>query len=540
MKTQKIQNLLVVTLFCAAALAGLTACDADPVEREGGKLPDKDGLENTYGMLRSTRSVRDEVRVFLTEGNGFVTDNFYYQLTRPLGSALSLEAAVKAGEGETERTLLPEANYDFPDGKKLDIAGDAQHSALKRIRFFAENLAPGEYYLPLTVAADAADAADAERQTVNYLLTVRGLQMGEYKLNQEQVFTVFYLNTALYQPLLVDEYLMSKLDENWENAWPERPDGTRTIGDIVNLRTVVLDYDAATSRALLNLGADMRYVLGHATKYIRPLQDKGRKVCISIEGGGKGLGFCNLTDAQIADFTAQVKAVVTEYGLDGVNFWDRNSGYGKEGMPAMNTTSYPKLIKAVREALGDGLLVTLTDHMEPTEYFWDTAAMGGIEVGQYLDYAWSGYLDNSKDMQIVDPWHQGAAFVSAEWPRKPIAGLAPAKYGCVNIPWYTGEAETTPTERIAPVFLWRDAGYKQSNILVFEDMRTLLQDKYESTWGSSIQDGYKFFADDGVYLISESPWGTSYLSENEYTFDSSKLGELPDGRRGYNKWTKDW
>lgn len=261
MKTQKIQNLLVVTLLCAAALAGLTACDADPVEREGGKLPDKDGLENTYGMLRSTRSVRDEVRVFLTEGNGFVTDNFYYQLTRPLGSALSLEAAVKAGEGETERTLLPEANYDFPDGKKLDIAGDAQHSALKRIRFFAENLAPGEYYLPLTVAADAADA---ERQTVNYLLTVRGLQMGEYKLNQEQVFTVFYLNTALYQPLLVDEYLMSKLDENWENAWPERPDGTRTIGDIVNLRTVVLDYDAATSRALLNLGADMRYVLGHA------------------------------------------------------------------------------------------------------------------------------------------------------------------------------------------------------------------------------------------------------------------------------------
>ena len=416
MKTQKIQNLLVVTLFCAAALAGLTACDADPVEREGGKLPDKDGLENTYGMLRSTRSVRDEVRVFLTEGNGFVTDNFYYQLTKPLGSALSLEAAVKAGEGETERTLLPEANYDFPDGKKLDIAGDAQHSALKRIRFFAENLAPGEYYLPLTVAADAADAADAERQTVNYLLTVRGLQMGEYKLNQEQVFTVFYLNTALYQPLLVDEYLMSKLDENWENAWPERPDGTRTIGDIVNLRTVVLDYDAATSRALLNLGADMRYVLGHATKYIRPLQDKGRKVCISIEGGGKGLGFCNLTDAQIADFTAQVKAVVTEYGLDGVNFWDRNSGYGKEGMPAMNTTSYPKLIKAVREALGDGLLVTLTDHMEPTEYFWDTAAMGGIEVGKYLDYAWSGYLDNSKDMQIVDPWHQGAAFVSAEWP----------------------------------------------------------------------------------------------------------------------------
>ena len=40
MKTQKIQNLLVWTLLCAAVLAGLTACDAEPVELEGGKLPD--------------------------------------------------------------------------------------------------------------------------------------------------------------------------------------------------------------------------------------------------------------------------------------------------------------------------------------------------------------------------------------------------------------------------------------------------------------------------------------------------------------------
>ena len=145
---------------------------------------------------------------------------------------------------------------------------------------------------------------------------------------------------------------------------------------------------------MLNLGNDMRYVLDHIDKYIRPLQDKGRKVCICLEGGGSGLGFCNLTDTQIEDFVAQVKAVITAYELDGVNFWDRNAGYGKEGMPAMNTTSYPKLIKAMREALGNDKLVTLTDFEEPTEYFWDTAATGGIEVGQYLDYAWSGYLNN--------------------------------------------------------------------------------------------------------------------------------------------------
>lgn len=63
-------------------------------------------------------------------------------------------------------------------------------------------------------------------------------------------------------------------------------------------------------------------------------------VCLSLEGNGSGLGFCNLTRRQIADFTAQVKACLELYDLDGVNFFDRNAGYGQvEGMPEMNTTS---------------------------------------------------------------------------------------------------------------------------------------------------------------------------------------------------------
>ena len=80
------------------------------------------------------------------------------------------------------------------------------------------------------------------------------------------------------------------------------------LGNIINLRVVKIGYDEATGRALLDLNSDIRYVLEHTDKYIRPLQDKGRKVCLSIEGSNSGLGFCNLSDAQIADFAAQVKS----------------------------------------------------------------------------------------------------------------------------------------------------------------------------------------------------------------------------------------
>lgn len=533
----------MVTLLCTAVFAGLTACDAGTVEREGGKLPDREPLETTYGMLRSSNAAGNTVRIKMTEGAGFVTSNFYYQLSQAPDTELSLETTIDGSmldewneANDEQRILLPETNYNLLDGSVVSLPAGKQRSDIKRIQFMAENLSPGEYYLPLTVVDEEDREAD---QTINFLISVRARQLGEYQLNTNQIFAVFYINTGMYQPLLVDEYLMSKLNANtWEYVWDEREDGMRTIGNIINLNTVTLDYDAGSGRALLNLGNDMRYVLDHIDKYIRPLQDKGRKVCICLEGGGSGLGFCNLTDTQIEDFVAQVKAVITAYELDGVNFWDRNAGYGKEGMPAMNTTSYPKLIKAMREALGNDKLVTLTDFEEPTEYFWDTAATGGIEVGQYLDYAWSGYLNNEKEIQIVDPWHQGEQYVSTDYPRKPIAGLDPSKYGCVNIPWYASE-EKTPMDYLVGIFHWRNAGNKQSNILVYEDLRTVLQDNLESTWTDSFKYGYTFFADDGTWLIEESKWGLSILSDNEYEFNPFFLAQV-DGGSGYNKWLKDW
>lgn len=533
----------MVTLLCTAVFAGLTACDAGTVEREGGKLPDREPLETTYGMLRSSSAAGNTVRIKMTEGAGFVTSNFYYQLSQAPDTELSLETTIDGSmldewneANDEQRILLPETNYNLLDGSVVSLPAGKQRSDIKRIQFMAENLSPGEYYLPLTVVDEEDREAD---QTINFLISVRARQLGEYQLNTNQIFAVFYINTGMYQPLLVDEYLMSKLNANtWEYAWDEREDGMRTIGNIINLNTVTLDYDAGSGRALLNLGNDMRYVLDHIDKYIRPLQDKGRKVCICLEGGGSGLGFCNLTDTQIEDFVAQVKAVITAYELDGVNFWDRNAGYGKEGMPAMNTTSYPKLIKAMREALGNDKLVTLTDFEEPTEYFWDTAATGGIEVGQYLDYAWSGYLNNEKEIQIVDPWHQGEQYVSTDYPRKPIAGLDPSKYGCVNIPWYASE-EKTPMDYLVGIFHWRNTGNKQSNILVYEDLRTVLQDNLESTWTDSFKYGYTFFADDGTWLIEESKWGLSILSDNEYEFNPFFLAQV-DGGSGYNKWLKDW
>lgn len=530
----------IATLLCTAALAGLMACDADTVEQQGGKLPDKEPLETVSGMLRSGNSSEKTIDVLLTEGSdGFVMRNFYFQQTKPASDGLSLDAWIDAtllddynAAEEVERTLLPEANYEFPDGKALDLSPEAQRSALKRIKFSATGLAAGEYVLPLTVAGQ--DAPDANK-TLYYNVSVRQPYTDEYALHDgHDLFFVFYINTNDFQPLLAQDYIMrKKLARGTTVAWYD------AVGNIINLRTVMLDYDAATGRALLNLGNDMRYVLDHAVKYIRPLQEHGSKVCISIEGSGKGLGFCNLTDGQIVDFVAQVKTVVEEFGIDGINLWDRGSEYGKEGMPAMNTASYPKLIKALREALGREKLLTVTVYEEPTSTFWDTQATGGIAVGDYIDYAWSGYNRESEAPQVLDPWHPELAYVS-DYTQKPIANLPKERYGCINFPIYSTssmEIGTAINQILYTDMLDWVPNYKPNNIIVFNDLHTNLQDNYETYWDTMFAQCCTVMDSENRYLLG-SRNGYSYL------FDNNRLGTLPNEAGewigGYGKWKKDW
>lgn len=522
----------VVTLLCTAALAGLTACEADPVMQESGKLPDKGSIEEVHVMLCSSNSVENRVDVLLTEG-GVMTKNFYLRQTQPAATGYSLDAWCDASllndydaGDEIERTLLPEANYEFPDGKTLDLSAATQRSELKRIKFSASGLAAGEYVLPLTVAAQ--DAPDADK-TLYYNVSVRQPYTDEYTLHDgHDLFFVFYVNTNDFQPLLALDYIMrKKLARGTTVAWYD------AVGNIVNLRTVQVGYDAASRRALLNLGSDMTYVLSQSTKYIRPLQERGSKVCISIEGGGTGLGFCNLTDAQIEDFAAQVKTVIEQYGLDGVNLWDRNSGYGKEGMPAVNTTSYPKLIRALDEALGKDKLLTLTVYEEPTSTF--SEATGGIAVGDYIDYAWSGYNSNSEAPQLLDPWHPELTYVS-DYTQKPIANLPKERYGCINFPIYSTssmEIRTAIDQILYTDMLDWVPNYKPNNIIVFDDLHTNLQDNYEAYWDNMFAECCTVMDSENKYLLG-SRNGYSYL------FDMNRLWTLSEGIQNYGKWLKDW
>lgn len=470
------KNLIIHSICLLFMAAGWVGCE-ESITMDLAKLPDETSMDHTAGVLRSTSTLTNKIPVNLTEGDQSATEEIFYWLSQPAETAITVTAMADEKlveeynlKNNTKLASLPADNVQFEGGGGLSIASGKQESSKIKMTISTKDLEPGTpYLLSVTLAqAPTGTATQTEKQILYYGINIREKQtsvipypgypeMDIPSLNANP-FTVFYVNTSTYQPLIIGVFYFIRTDwTTWENT-------EFIIGNIVNLKTVTVGYAPASKRALLNLDKDMRYVLEHADKYIRPLQDHGRKVCLCIQSGGQGLGFCNMDDAQIADFAQQVKEVIALYQLDGVNLWDEGSGYGEEGMPAANTTSYPKLIKALREAL-PGKLLTLVDKGNPTASFHDATLSGGIEVGKFIDYAWHGYVSNQEMVQIVEPWESDHPY--SEYTRKPIAGLNPERYGSVNIPFYLDKSTALITQMSEPIIKWRQAGRKKNNIIVY-------------------------------------------------------------------------
>lgn len=101
------------------------------------------------------------------------------------------------------------------------------------------------------------------------------------------------------------------------------------------------------NRVSLSLTDYLNAVLNDPGKYIEPLQAKGIKVLLWIEGNRSGAGFSNLTAEQIDTFTDALTAY--DSVVDGYFLNDEWASYGINGWPIANQTSYSELILALRQ-----------------------------------------------------------------------------------------------------------------------------------------------------------------------------------------------
>ena len=523
------------------------------------------------GTLSSEAAENGVVSAILTIGKDPVAVAWTYSLDRASEEARSFALTVDETLVATYNTtfgasaeMLPATNYEL-SAESFAIAAGAQ-SADINVSLKADDLdVTKTYVLPLSApGAEEGDAALVGYIAVNVREEYIPLPaFGKMDLEDgSYCFIIANVDCSIMDPRITTDYAYERT--RWYRASEEDTKFTsehvyyRSLVNIVNLSAATVSFDPTVGNVQLDLGEDITYLLAHRSERILPVQDPGRKVCLTIKGGNTGIGFCNMTDEQIADLVAQVKSVIVKNGLDGVNLWDVNSGYDKEGAPAVNTTSYPKLIKALREALGQGKLVTVVDYETPTEMFYDVEACGGIEVGSLIDYAWSGYGGPTEGYVVVDPWNPDNEGVSTIHVRQPIAGLDKSKYGCLNYPLLThSEREAIVMDPvIGEDAIWPWVQSKEShnnNILVINPVPNI-QNSYEFTYGN--WRGWLDYLNPEIiqefsfqYDYTNPRTGkvtTRTVKHKEFTFTSdpfeSMIWDPETSRWGiiYNKWCKDW
>lgn len=575
MKTKYITTILLPMLALCAA-TGLTACE-EAIGLDAGTLQDEESFALIRSAMRSDHSFSGITKVDLfaaeegEEPETVIIDELFLTLDKPATGDVTAEitigdtfteeylaeverrnAQVKAYNNYVQRfgssplplfgtALLATDNLQI-DNTTLTITAGKTVSGNVQVKVTGKDLDPGTIYsLPLEIRqTDASGAVRTHRQQYIIYINQEKVTIDHYEFPpmkdielDTDLFTVLYVNVEEWSPIAAN--ILAYIRFNKENFTFTY----KTIGNIVNLRPATVGYDQLTGRCLFSLSPDLRYVLENSARYIRPLQNMGRKVCVCIQGGGKGLGFCNMTDTQIADFSAQVKEVVELYGLDGINLRDEGSGYGKEGTPPMNTTSYPKLIKSLREAMPDKLL-TLVDKEEPTEYFHDVALCGGIEVGRYIDYAWHGYAKENELYQIVEPWEADHPY--SEYTRQPIAGLSPERYGSIAIPSQLIEGEGILTyeekeQQNLNMFFWKRDGRMRNKILViYADITGKRDGAYGGEPERLLSSSYSYMADSAAYY-TQRPNGTWRYRTMKYSY---LIKGLTTHSQGYNTYKKDW
>lgn len=243
--------------------------------------------------------------------------------------------------------------------------------------------------------------------------------------------------------------------------------------DMVILFSSNINYDAATGKVKVTHNPNVTHLLANRAKYIKPLQDKGMKVILSILGNHDRSGVANLSDAAAKVFAQELKAVVNAYNLDGVFFDDEYSAYQNPvppGFVSPSNRAAARLVYETKMAMPSKL--TMVYVYSRTNNFGGTSAIVDAPAGQYVDYALHDY---------------GGSFdLSTRYPGLPKSrwGMSSAEYNLGRIP------STTALNNI------KTGGFGAHMIFAFDPNRA----NFNSTQTVALQNVAKILFDDELVI----------------------------------------
>ncbi|GGO54831.1 endo-beta-N-acetylglucosaminidase H [Streptomyces lasiicapitis] len=163
--------------------------------------------------------------------------------------------------------------------------------------------------------------------------------------------------------------------------------GGDNVFDVAVIFAANINYDTGKKSAYLHFNENVQRVLDNAATQIRPLQQKGIKVVLSVLGNHQGAGFANFPNRQAASaFAKQLSDTVSKYNLDGIDFDDEYAEYGNNGTGQPNASSFVHLVTALRANMPNKIISLY--NIGPAA---SRLSYGGVNISSKFDYAWNPY-----------------------------------------------------------------------------------------------------------------------------------------------------
>lgn len=361
-----------------------------------------EGTNNAYGFISTVNSVTSPIELYNDKLSDVV--ELQFKITNPVESVTEVELVydtnIKEEYNETHGTqfeLFPADGISLEEEGKLLIApGDVDTYTINMTIHKPDNIVDGTYILPIKVNKISGNIELAKGEdTLILLVKIYGDRPSTDKPGD--FVTICYVEVNGNNPLNAGE-------------WTLASSGKQLI-DIVNLFAANINYDEDKKCPYVYLNKNLQYILNHRDKYIRPLQEKGIKVCLTILGNGQGVGVANLSDEDARNFAQELKAIVEAYGLDGIDFddeWSKYEDFDRPGFPDRGPYPYERLCYETKMAMPDKLCTVyyigaIVPYPELGFNGFDML-IDGMKPGDFIDYAYEaqyGALSSEKYKKIL-------------------------------------------------------------------------------------------------------------------------------------------
>lgn len=343
------------------------------------------GADGVYCYLQNIAGLQSRVIELYADKNS--TAQLRVGLTSPADYAVDATLKIDAAlletyneEHQTDFELLPaDLVVAGMDETVTVVPGEKEAAPLDIVIKPDRRLTKGQTYaLPLAIASVTDGIKLSVSGNNGYLFLVRMNGDTPSTVKASGIINICYVEVNENNPLNVGEYTMKSTGQ--------------PFFDVVFLFSSNINYQDETGKVYVYNNSNVQYLLDNREKYIKPLQDKGIKVCMSILGNHDIVGPANLTPESARLFAGELKSYMDAYGLDGVGFDDEYVYYAyRPGLTEWpSAEAYGRLCYEVKKVMPDKLL-TMYDIGWSTEM--GNVAIEGIDIGDIIDYAYHAFYN---------------------------------------------------------------------------------------------------------------------------------------------------